>query len=48
MSYKCNIINCEYNYDGNCSYCGDFWSLNDENCMSFMDKNEGMEDHYGK
>lgn len=43
MSYECSIKNCEYNSNGQCNYCGDFWSLNDENCMSFIDENEGME-----
>lgn len=43
MDYRCSISNCEYNYDGNCNYCGDFWSLNDKNCISFIDKNEGID-----
>lgn len=40
MDYSCNINNCEYNNDGQCVYCGDYWSLNDKNCISFIDKNE--------
>lgn len=43
MKYKCNIENCEYNNCGNCNYCGDYWSLNDENCIAFIDKNENCE-----
>lgn len=39
---KCNIENCEYNSNGDCLYCGDYWSLNDINCISFIDKNEGI------
>lgn len=38
MDYKCNIINCEYNEQGECFYCGDYWSLNDKNCISFEEK----------
>ena len=37
---KCNIENCEYNNNGKCIYCGDYRSLNDENCISFIDKND--------
>lgn len=40
MDYKCNVINCEYNNEGKCNYCGDYYNLNDEDCMSFIDKNE--------
>lgn len=38
MDYQCNIINCEYNEQGECFYCGDYWSLNDKNCISFEEK----------
>ena len=48
MNYPCNILNCEYNDEGNCNYCGDFWSLNDVDCISFIDKDEGMEDYNEK
>ena len=37
MDYQCNILNCEYNYEGICRYCGDIWSLNDEDCPAFID-----------
>ena len=43
MEYKCSISNCEYNNNGECCYSGDYWNLNDENCISYQDKNEGME-----
>lgn len=38
MDYKCNIINCEYNEQGQCLYCGDYWNLNDKDCISFIEK----------
>lgn len=38
--YNCNITNCEFNEKGQCVYCGDYWNLNDENCISFMEKIE--------
>ena len=41
MEYRCCITNCEYNSYGYCNYCGDFWSLDDKECTSFIDKNEG-------
>lgn len=34
----CCIINCEYNAEGRCLYCGDYWNLNDPNCMSFEEE----------
>lgn len=41
MEYRCCITNCEYNSYSYCNYCGDFWSLDDKECTSFIDKNEG-------
>ena len=38
--YKCCILNCEYNSNGICNYCGDLWTLNNEDCLSFIDKDE--------
>lgn len=38
MDYNCNIENCEYNENKQCLYCGDYWSLNDKNCISFIEK----------
>lgn len=43
MSYNCNITNCEYNENGECLYCGDYWSLNDIDCISFIEKYEEEE-----
>lgn len=40
MEYRCNVLNCEYNENGECRYCGDYWNLNDINCIAFIDKNE--------
>lgn len=40
-NYECNIIDCEYNLDGHCVNCGDVWSLNDPDCMSYEPKWDG-------
>lgn len=40
---SCSILNCEFNDKGLCLYCGDYWELNDPDCISFIDENEGME-----
>lgn len=39
----CNVENCEYNNDGQCDCCGDYYTFDDENCMSFSDENEGAD-----
>lgn len=44
MNYECSIKNCEYNNYGKCNYCGDYYSLNDIDCISFINKNEGLEE----
>lgn len=41
MDHKCDIKNCEYNNDGQCDYCGDYYILNDKDCIAFIDKKEG-------
>lgn len=38
LEYSCCIRNCEYNNEGQCSYCGDYWTLNSEDCISFEEK----------
>lgn len=43
IKYACNVENCEYNNNGVCLYCGDYYDLNNEDCVSFIDKNEGLE-----
>lgn len=37
---KCNVLNCEYNSNGECLYCGDYFDLNDTDCVAFINKNE--------
>ena len=36
----CCITNCEYNEDNQCLYCGDYFDLNDPNCIAFIEKYE--------
>lgn len=38
MNCMCNVRNCEYNESGICHYCGDYYDLNDEDCISFQHK----------
>ena len=39
MYCECCVLNCEYNHNGLCNYCGDIWTLNsEEDCLSFIDK----------
>ena len=40
VDYQCNILSCEYNFEGECRYCGDIWRLNDEDYPTFVDKEE--------
>lgn len=39
MTNKCNVEECEYNSEGVCNYCGDYFTLNNKNkCISFEEE----------
>ncbi len=43
IEYACKVENCEYNDNGECLYCGDYYDLNNENCIAFIEKYENLE-----
>jgi len=39
---QCDVEDCEYNNPNGCYYCGDYFTPNDKNCISYIDKYEGL------